>query len=106
MEKQRWEYKVVYVENWNRVSVEGVETYPEMRERRSGFGRRFLNSMGAEGWEMVGIQHTRPGAVYYLFKRPLAPDAQPDLTVVRHTRNTGPKTEEREPGAGAEAVSL
>ena len=97
---------MVYVENWNRVSVEGVETYPEMHERRSGFGRRFLNSMGADGWEMVGIQHTMRGGVYYLFKRPLAAGAEPDLTVVRRSRNTGPKSGEREPGASAEAVSL
>ncbi len=100
MENQRWEYKVVYVENWRRVSVEGVETYPEHHERRSGFARRFLNSMGVDGWELVGIQHTMPGAAYYTFKRLLTAGAEPDLTVVRYTRNTGAKSGERQPGEG------
>ncbi len=84
MDAPHWEYKVAYVDNWGRVSIEGQETRPEERERNSAFGRRFLNGMGADGWELVGIQHTRPGSAYYIFKRPLADGAEPDLSVVQH----------------------
>lgn len=84
MHASRWEYKVVYVDGWHRTSVEGQETYPAERERNSAFGRRFLNGLGIEGWELVGIQHTRPGQSYYIFKRPLADGAEPDLSVVQH----------------------
>jgi hypothetical protein len=83
MSAGKWEYKVVYVDRWRRTSVEGQETHPEEHERTSGFGRRFLNGMGAEGWELVGIQHTMPGQAYYIFKRPLADGAEPDLSVTR-----------------------
>lgn len=101
MELQKWDYKMVYVEGWRRVSVEGDETYPEDHERQSGFGRRFLNSMGADGWELVGIQHTMPGCAYYVFKRPLATGEEPDLSVSRRTRNTGRKSHPRHPEAEA-----
>jgi hypothetical protein len=84
MSAGRWEYKVVFVDGWHRTSIEGDETYPERGERTSGFGRRFLNGLGADGWELVGIQHTRPGQAYYIFKRPLAEGAEPDLSVVRN----------------------
>ena len=80
----RWEYKVVYVAGWKRVSVEGEESYPEEGERTSGFARRFLNGMGADGWELTGIQHTAPGQAYYTFKRELAEGAEPDVTIVRN----------------------
>jgi hypothetical protein len=80
----RWEYKVVYVAGWKRVSVEGEESYPEHGERTSGFARRFLNSLGADGWELTGIQITAPGQAYYTFKRALEEGAEPDLTVVRN----------------------
>jgi hypothetical protein len=83
METQKWEYKVVFVENWERISVEGQETRPEKGERNSAFGRRMLNQMGADGWELSGIQHTMPGRSYFVFKRPLASGAEPDLSVVR-----------------------
>jgi hypothetical protein len=80
----RWEYKVVYVAGWKRVSVEGQESYPERGERTSAFARRFLNGMGADGWELTGIQITAPAQAYYTFKRPLADGAEPDLAVVRN----------------------
>jgi hypothetical protein len=80
----RWEYKTVFVDSWRRLSIEGEETYPEEGERTSGFARRFLNSMGADGWELTGIQHTRPGQSYYIFKRELADGAEPDVSVVRN----------------------
>jgi hypothetical protein len=83
MDAQKWEYKVAFVENWERVSVEGQETRPEKGERNSAFGRRFLNQMGVDGWELSGIQHTMPGRSYFVFKRPLTAGAEPDLSVVR-----------------------
>ena len=100
----RWEYKVVYVAGWKRVSVEGQETYPEQGERTSGFARRFLNGMGADGWELSGIQLTAPGQAYYTFKRELADGAEPDLAVVRN----GIVREQPQGGdtSGSQAVAL
>lgn len=86
----KWEYKVAYVDNWDRTSVEGSEHHPEEGERKSAFGRRFLNTMGAGGWELVGIQHTMPGRSYYIFKRPLADGAEPDMSVVKREAETAP----------------
>lgn len=82
----KWEYKVVFVEGWERISVEGKETHPEEGERNSAFGRRVLNGLGADGWELTGIQHSQPGRSYLVFKRPLADGAEPDLSVVRRER--------------------
>ena len=100
----RWEYKVVYVAGWKRVSVEGEETYPEQGERTSGFARRFLNGLGADGWELAGIQLTAPGQAYYTFKRSLADGSAPDLTVARN----GIVREQPESGSatGPQAVAL
>jgi hypothetical protein len=106
MSDQRWEYKIAYVEGWRRVSVEGEETHPEAHERHSAFGRRFLNMMGADGWELVNIQLTMPNCGYYIFRRVLAEGAEPDLSVVR--REAAPHAGEQaaQEGAGAQAVSL
>jgi hypothetical protein len=107
MSAGRWEYKVVYVEGWHRISVEGQETHTEERERNSAFGRRVLNGLGADGWDLVGIQHARPGSAYYIFKRPLADGAEPDLSVVRHEAAEQPNTPEQPAGPdGSQAVSL
>lgn len=100
----KWEYKVAYVEGWRRVSVEGVETYPEQHERHSAFGRRFLNMMGADGWELTDIQLTMPNAGYYIFKRELADGAEPDLSVVTRTPSEEPASAEG--SASAQATSL
>lgn len=100
-----WEYKVVFVEGWERVSVEGQETRPEEGERHSGFGRRFLNGLGADGWELAGIQHSMPGRSYLIFKRPLAEGAEPDLSVARRE---SPAEPERAPApeSGGQVVSV
>jgi hypothetical protein len=99
----RWEYKVAFVENWERTSVEGHETHPEEGERQSGFGRRFLNGMGADGWELVGIQHTMPGRAYLIFKRPLADGAEPDLSVAKREAR---QPDQGQAPTGPEVVSL
>lgn len=101
MSSERWEYKTVYVAGWQRVSVEGEESYPERGERTSGFARRFLNGLGADGWEFVGIQHSGPGQAYYIFKRPLADGSEPDLSVVR----TGLVREQPEQQSGSGPVA-
>lgn len=103
----RWEYKVVYVAAWKRISVEGEEGYPEEGERTSAFARRFLNGMGADGWELTGIQHTMPGQSYYVFKRELADGAEPDLTIVRNGIVREQPGNSRQSGdAGPQAVAL
>jgi hypothetical protein len=66
----QWAYKVAYLDNRGRVSVEGVETLIEGNERRSAFARRYLNSLGKDGWELVGIQPLTGNSAYYIFKRP------------------------------------
>jgi hypothetical protein len=78
MSAQRFEYKVVYADLRGRVSVEGDETLIEESERMTAFGRRYLNSLGTQGWELIGIQHQPMGAAFHIFKRPLAEGQQPE----------------------------
>jgi hypothetical protein len=91
MAVEKWEYKVAFVDRWERTSIEGEETQPEEGERNSAFGRRFLNGLGVDGWELVGIQHTRPGSAYYIFKRALAEGAEPDVSVKRREQPQQPQ---------------
>lgn len=63
-----WEYRVAYVDYRGRISVEGHETLIG-EERRTSFVRRFLDSLGSEGWELAGIQPLSPQSAYYVFKR-------------------------------------
>jgi hypothetical protein len=104
----RWEYKTVYVGGWRRISIEGEEFYPEEGERTSGFARRFLNGLGADGWELVGIQHTAPNQGYYIFKRALADGAEPDVSVVRNgiVREQPGGGEQPTSGAGPQVTAL
>ena len=107
MNTQRWEYKVVFVEGWQRVSVEGVETHPEEHERNSAFGRRFLNGMGVDGWELTGIQHMMQGRSYLLFKRPLAAGAEPNMSVIRRADSQPqPSDQAGQDSSSAQAVSV
>ena len=66
---QQFAYKVVYVDYRGRISSEGLETLIS-NERRSTFARRYFNSLGKEGWELVGIQPLTANSAYYVFKRP------------------------------------
>jgi hypothetical protein len=81
----RYEYKVAYVVAWEQISIEGVETRREKGERNSSFGRRVLNELGADGWELIALHPTldRAQAAYYTFRRALAEGAEPDLSVVK-----------------------
>jgi hypothetical protein len=65
----QWAYKVVYIDYRGRISCEGQETLIG-NERRSGFARRYLNDLGRESWELVGIQPLTANSAYYIFKRP------------------------------------
>jgi hypothetical protein len=65
----QWAYKVVYIDYRGRISCEGAETLIG-NERRSTFARRYMNGLGREGWELVGIQSLTSNSAYYTFKRP------------------------------------
>jgi hypothetical protein len=65
----QWAYKVVYIDYRGRISSEGLETLIA-NERRSAFARRYMNTLGREGWELVGIQPLTANSAYYIFKRP------------------------------------
>lgn len=67
---QQWAYKVAYIDYRGRTSSEGYETLKGHNERNTSFARRYLNSLGTEGWELVGIQPLTSNSAYYIFKRP------------------------------------
>jgi hypothetical protein len=84
---QQWEYKVAYIDYRGRISVEGEE-HLIGSERRTAFVRRFLDSVGKDGWELAGIQPLSPQSAYYVLKRSGAPRAEaspsggrPDSTI-------------------------
>jgi hypothetical protein len=64
-----FEYHVAYIDYHGRISAEGKETVIG-NERRTAFVRRYLDTLGAEGWELVGIQPLSEHTAYYVFKRP------------------------------------
>jgi hypothetical protein len=66
---RQWQYKVAFVDYRGRISVEGEEQLIQ-QERRTAFVRAFLDSLGAEGWELASIQPVEPQSAYYIFKRP------------------------------------
>ncbi|HET8844588.1 MAG TPA: hypothetical protein VFN35_24170 [Ktedonobacteraceae bacterium] len=65
----QWAYKVAYVDYRGRISCEGLETLRGDNERRSTFARRYMNTLGKDGWELVGIQPLTGNSAYYVFKR-------------------------------------
>ncbi len=65
----QWAYKVAYIDYRGRISSEGLETLKGENERRSAFARRYLNTLGKDGWELVGIQPLASNSAYYVFKR-------------------------------------
>ena len=76
---QAYAYQVVYIDYHGRISTEGRETLIT-NERRTTFVRRYLDEMGSEGWELVGIQPLSPHSAYYVFKRPDGGAQHPDAT--------------------------
>jgi hypothetical protein len=67
----KWEYRVVYVDPRGRISSEGVEFVRQSAENRSAFVRRYLDTMGEDGWDLAGIHPlVRSESSYMIFKRP------------------------------------
>jgi hypothetical protein len=88
---QQWAYKVVYIDYRGRISSEGVETLIG-NERRSAFARRYMNGLGSEGWELVGIQPLTANSAYYVFKRPGQESDYAEQTPPAATQETPPVT--------------
>ncbi len=66
-----WEYKVCYVDFRGRISAEGVEFIRQSGEHRTGFVRRYLETLGKDGWDVTGILPLeRPESSYFILKRP------------------------------------
>ncbi len=76
-----WQYKVVYVDFRGRISVEGQETHVGHGDRSTAFVRRFLDGLGRDGWELVGVHpQMPPETAYFVFKKPgSAPVEQPKV---------------------------
>lgn len=75
----QWEYKVSYVDFRGRISTEGVEFIRQAGEHRTGFVRKYLDALGADGWELAGIHPLRWETSYFILRRPkqAAPQAEP-----------------------------
>ncbi len=70
MDNAEYQYRVVYVDFRGRISVEGQETRIMRGERSTAFVRRFLDNLGREGWELVGVQpQDPPETAYMVFKK-------------------------------------
>jgi hypothetical protein len=69
----KWEYRVVYVDPRGRISSEGVEFVRQSGENRTAFMSRYLDTLGADGWELVGVHPLiRTESSYVILKRPAA----------------------------------
>ena len=65
-----WEYRVVYVDPRGRISSEGVEFVRQSGENRTAFMKRYLDTLGAEGWEIAGLHPlVRTESSYVFLKR-------------------------------------
>lgn len=69
---QAFQHRVAYIDYHGRISEEGQETVIA-NERRTTFVRRYLDGLGQDGWELVGIQPVNQHAAYYVFKRQADP---------------------------------
>lgn len=65
------EYKVAYVDFRGRISSEGSEFIRQPGEHRTAFVRRYLDTLGQEGWEVAAVQPLlRMETSYFVLKRP------------------------------------
>ena len=70
---QKWEYRVVYVDPRGRISSEGVEFVRQSGENRTSFVTRYLDTLGAVGWEVTALHPLiRTESSYVILKRPKA----------------------------------
>ena len=66
----KWEYQVVYVDPRGRISREGVEFVRQRGENRTTFVKRYLDTLGEEGWELASLHPlVRTESSYIIFKR-------------------------------------
>ncbi len=93
----QWAYKVVYIDYRGRISSEGQETLIG-NERRSAFARRYLNILGRENWELVGIQPLTANSAYYIFKRPAQEGDYAEQTPPAAAQETPPAPAQGTPG--------
>jgi hypothetical protein len=84
---QAFQHRVAYIDYHGRISEEGHET-AITNERRTTFVRRYLDGLGHDGWELVGIQPVNQHAAYYVFKRQTDPSA-PVVPAEQRTFNSG-----------------
>jgi pimeloyl-ACP methyl ester carboxylesterase len=72
----KWEYRVVYVDPRGRISSEGVEFVRQSGENRTAFMKRYLDTLGDEGWELAGLHPlVRTESSYVILKRAKAASA-------------------------------
>ncbi|HEY7781110.1 MAG TPA: hypothetical protein VIC85_12930 [Ktedonobacterales bacterium] len=96
---QTWEYRVAFVDYRGRISSEGQETLIA-NERRTAFVRRYMDALGHNGWELVGIQPHGPDSAYYVFKRHgAAADATSGASAAAGSASTGSTSGGGMPGA-------
>ncbi|HVB25865.1 MAG TPA: DUF4177 domain-containing protein [Ktedonobacteraceae bacterium] len=93
----QWAYKVVYIDHRGQISSEGLQTLIG-NERQSTFIRRYMNTLGKEGWELVTIQPLTAHSAYYTFKRPaqegdFAEEAPAAAESAQGSATTGPNVE-------------
>jgi hypothetical protein len=66
----KWEYRVVYVDPRGRISSEGVEFVRQSGENRTPFMKRYLDTLGEDGWELSGLHPLiRTESSYVILKR-------------------------------------
>lgn len=66
-----WEFKVAYVDFRGRISSEGVEFIRQQGEHRTEFVRRYLDTLGREGWDIAAVHPLlRMETSYFVLKRP------------------------------------
>jgi hypothetical protein len=84
---QAFQHRVAYIDYHGRISEEGREI-AIANERRTTFVRRYLDGLGHDGWELVGIQPVNQHAAYYVFKRHADP-ASPIMAAEQYADATG-----------------
>lgn len=93
-----WQYKVAYVDFRQRISVEGQETYAQRGDHSTEFVRRFLDGLGRDGWELVGIHpQMPPETAYFVFKKPGAAPAEQPKAVDETKGEAGETSAEGQP---------
>ena len=99
----QWAYKVVYIDYRGRISCEGLETLIA-NERRSAFARRYLNTLGREDWELVGIQPLTSNSAYYIFKRPAREGDYAEETPSAASQGATPPPQSSTPPGGSPTI--